>query len=74
MGMVGGYTLDLYCDGGDECPYKYNEPIQFYDDTFTQCVAKARRYGWFIDRKGEGRECGRALCPSCKIRMGTVKK
>lgn len=71
MGIVSGYTLDLYCDGGDDCPLpSWKAPDgQFYGETFTECARNARRAGWFIDVNGDGRERGRALCPDCKRRL-----
>lgn len=59
--MIGGYTLDLYCDNA-----KHNDgihrggefPHTFYDEYGKVCRAKARAAGWLISDK-------QVLCPKC---------
>ena len=71
--IVGGYTLDLYCDNkstqhahgwidiNDVGRGKF--PKQFTGRTYTGCAAEARRNGWKI--KGDV-----AICPDCRQKRG----
>jgi hypothetical protein len=57
--QVGGYTLDLYCDGINE-NHEYKEfPHQFIDEHGSKCRKAAHRAGWKFLRSGE------TLCPKC---------
>jgi hypothetical protein len=59
--IVGGYTLDLYCDVENE-QHSYREfPHQFYAQTKQECYREARRCGWTINDK-----TGFCYCPKCK--------
>lgn len=59
--IVGGYTLDLYCNTTNP-KHEYNEfPHQFYAETGSECRAAARRAGWKLDLK-----TGKAWCPKCE--------
>ena len=60
MGIVGGYTLDLYCDKENE-KHGYDEfPHQFYgvSGPFTRQVARC--YGWRLRVSVD-----LAICPKC---------
>jgi hypothetical protein len=60
--IVGGYTLDLYCD----CPTHvdtYKEfPDQYYGERGSKCRSQARRMGWKLSWKTG---IGIAICPKC---------
>lgn len=66
--VVGGYSLDLYCDYPDES-YAHRGSAQFAGagkadfaaETGPAAKAEAKRAGWKIER-GERR----AICPSCQ--------
>lgn len=61
MSRAEGYTLDLYCDGGNAAAHGYRPfPHQFYGQNQRQVYADARAAGWFLspDEKGD-------LCPTC---------
>jgi hypothetical protein len=67
MGMVGCYSLDLYCDDPTHRAYDVggiSRPGTYTGDTFTECARKARVDGWVINRKGKGggEGWGRCLC------------
>ena len=56
--IVGGYTLDLYCDDRRTCTGEGTE--QFGGETASECRRLARRDGWtFYDHMRKVR------CPSC---------
>ena len=63
--MVGGYTLDLYCDNPkcknhiDKKNLRYDGPDQFTGETFSQCKRKAKKGGWVFS------DDGTILCPRC---------
>lgn len=65
--IVGGYTLDLYCDGAD-CPirktFHVGTDAQYFAEHGTTCRKKARRAGWLLTRSRDG--CGLAFCVDCK--------
>lgn len=65
MGQVGCYSLDLYCDGPAHPSYP-TDPANYTGRTYSECARYARRDGWVIDKRREGRECGYALCPACR--------
>jgi len=63
--MVGGYHLDLYCDGYDAArqPVDGVHELQEFPHTFTgelgaACRRQARRQGWLLSEKQQ-------LCPKC---------
>jgi hypothetical protein len=67
--IVGGYSLDLYCDivepmNGevtDALGHRFDEfPHAFFAETGATARADARRKGWRLDR-GQGL----AMCPRC---------
>lgn len=68
MALVGGYTLDLYCDtGGDvfgsNCP---NRPVtgslfaSFAGTNERDCLRQARRAGWLFKDNNT-----LSYCPKC---------
>ena len=62
--IVGGYTLDLYCDRKD-CVHAYNpewNPREYIGEHGSSCRAQARRDGWLLSRVHDGG----ATCPECK--------
>jgi len=67
--MIGGYTLDLYCDGALDCPKKESTqnsngtsrpPAQYYGETGQECRKQAIEDGWSLSLKE-----GLCLCPAC---------
>lgn len=67
--IVGGYTLDLYCDSGIRQPYADAMPghpshrtnaATFTGDSYRECASAARAKGWKLDRL-----LNRAICPQC---------
>ena len=72
MAIVGGYTLDLYCDYPDDNMsstqrYYHRQEWTFtHDESGAKARAAARRAGWklYIDE-------GRALCPMC-VKAGRI--
>jgi hypothetical protein len=68
--IIGGYTLDLYCDSGasrhkngwiDTGDIRRGRfPIQFVGEFGSQCRRAARSAGWLLKRDG------RAVCPECR--------
>lgn len=78
--IVGGYTLDLYCDnemesgtrqerwehaGSEDFPGP-GRATYTHDECGSKARAAARRAGWKLDL-----ENGRALCPAC-VKAGLV--
>ena len=71
--IVGGYTLDLYCDvtdckAGDQHPgrtvptgkgWKAGH-ASYFGETGSACRKTARRHGWKLTMKD-----GQAACPTC---------
>lgn len=67
--IVGGYTLDLYCDK-ESNQHEYDEFPDTYADEFgSTCRRRARESGWILKRNGT------AICPKCSGRgkKSTVK-
>jgi hypothetical protein len=69
MGMVGCYSLDLYCDDPTHRAFEpggNSRPGTFTGDTFTECARKAKADGWMVNRnRRDGREgWGYCLCPA----------
>lgn len=68
MGVVGCYSMDLYCDHPTHPYYSYDPP-SITGETESECLRKAKKYGWRIDKNGESREGGNgyyhAICPDC---------
>lgn len=71
MAVVGGYTLDLYCDtGGDDfgawCPHR---PVtqslfaSYAGHNERDCLRQARRAGWKLRENNT-----KAFCPACSKR------
>ena len=68
MAVVGGYTIDLYCDTGDDvfgadCPHRplVGSCFATYSGLNERdCLRQARRDGWTF-REGNTK----AFCPSC---------
>ena len=57
--IVGGYTLDLYCDHKNK-DHEYNEfPHTYYEQLGSLCRKNARRDGWILHKDGT------ATCPKC---------
>jgi len=62
--IIGGYTLDLYCDRKD-CEHAYDHewnPRQCTGEHGSSCRAQARRDGWLLSRAYDGG----ATCPDCR--------
>lgn len=60
VGVVGCYTLDLYCCV-DNPKHGFQEfPHQYTDELGSRCRAIARKAGWRLFSNGM------ALCPKCK--------
>lgn len=70
--IVGGYTMDLYCDNDVEQPW-YTKghskpgdygtetyPDTYYAQTRAQCIKMARKAGWTFRRDGTLDKC-----PTC---------
>ncbi len=67
--IVGGYTLDLYCDGDYpghahgwidiEDVNRGTFPVQFVGRSERECKAEARKHGWRLRNS-------KVLCPMCK--------
>ena len=65
MALVGGYTLDLYCD--NEHPYEIGIefPFQVFADgpkCYYEIRKTAKKLGWRLTRDGK------AYCPICTRR------
>jgi hypothetical protein len=62
MGLVGGYSIHLYCDSpnNDSCPY----PEEFIGQTQDECIFKARQLGWYVNiqRRNRVKQPGRGYC------------
>lgn len=57
--IVGGYSLDLYCDCISQA-HRFEEfPHQFYAETGGNAREQARRKGWRLYPSGH------AACPEC---------
>jgi hypothetical protein len=68
MGIVGCYTLDIYCDSPDHALVgNPNEPAQFVARSAEGCRRQAQEAGWLIRKDGEGMNegTGVAVCPIC---------
>ena len=58
--IVGGYTLDLYCDS-EKCPVGFKAGRwSFTGPTKARCMREARKGGWKI-------RLGKAICPKCAV-------
>lgn len=55
--IVGGYSLDLYCDNPQCC----DNPAYFEGGTASECRKQARRAGWELDLAART-----AICPACR--------
>ena len=53
--MVGGYTLDLYCDR-----FRCTTKASYYGESGEKCRVKARKEGWKVAMSKN-----RVLCPKC---------
>ena len=64
MGYASGYTLDLYCDNGNQWPdgaHAFREfPHTFLGETWGGVAGEARAKGWLIRNRENY-----ALCPKC---------
>ena len=78
MGLVGCYTIDLYCDHPHHEPnaYSYGDkvhdwPRRYTGQTESECIRKARLEGWSVNtaRKGGDPALGRYRC-LCPIHSG----
>ena len=59
--IVGGYTLDLYCDEKD-CKHEYDprwHPVQYVGELGSRCRKQARQDGWLLSRDEKTK------CPDC---------
>jgi len=69
--IVGGYTLNLYCDGEAHGNGHFSEFAEFCDDSINcyRAVRKeARESGWIL------RKDGSALCPKCSNKKAKSKE
>lgn len=71
MGLVGCYSLDLYCDGPLRSSHPDTDlsmPHQFTGRTEAECIRAARAKGWQINRRATSaiNDTGRAVCRSCR--------
>lgn len=70
--IVGGYTLDLYCDHKDHKPGTISSSgEQFFGETFSQCKRLASRAGWKFSRNKSPAE---AYCPACVKKKPRAKE
>jgi hypothetical protein len=72
MGMVGCYSLHLYCE---VCKHPNDTRGEYTGNNYSACVRAARRDGWMIDhRRGRTGEnsmgSGRCLCPEHRANKG----
>jgi hypothetical protein len=59
MGMVGGYSLHLYCDFANE-KHRWDEfPHEYSGETAAECKRQSRADGWLL-------KAGVATCPKCR--------
>ena len=64
--VVGGYTLDLYCDN-ESVEHPYDEfPHTFFSELGRTCRQEARKAGWTIRKN-------KAYCPLCGGKPVTEK-
>lgn len=61
--IVGGYTLDLYCDRESPTHLFQEFPHQYTGENGPACRRLARRHGWRLKRNGE------AICPKCSLQV-----
>jgi hypothetical protein len=66
--IVGGYTLDLYCDDPDHVPV-HGESHQFFTEEGSQARRKARKAGWMLNLRD-----GVARCPACAKKAKTPQR
>ncbi len=70
MGIVSGYTLDLYCDAENEDHSWQEFPHEYLDpEKGSACRRMARKAGWIIN---EGNNY--ALCPKCNKKTKTTNQ
>jgi len=61
MSELACYSMDLYCDCGNDCERSKNDsPLQLQSETRAGCVRHARNLGWTFHRDGTH------SCPECK--------
>lgn len=59
--IVGGYSLDLYCDNEETKNHPYNYfPHQYAGNTRGECFRDARKDGWILNYYKN-----KAICPLC---------
>ncbi len=71
--IVGGYTLDLYCDNEKPYPdgihpFKYF-PQEFVGETRQECAKEARQVGWKLNFNKRT-----AICPICNNKKYQTRK
>ena len=69
--IVGGYSLDLYCENDEISHYLLPSGIylvgntevkhQYAGNTFIECARQARKDGWKINTKNHT-----CICPVCR--------
>lgn len=70
MGIVGCYSMDLYCDHPEHCKYSgdvWPFPSVYSGRSESECLRNAKKDGWKIDKKKDGeRGMGSwfCLCPA----------
>ena len=68
MGLVGCYSLDLYCDKNKSAAHQFTMPRQYAGRTEAECIRRARRDGWSINKRIEvpnSATQGRTICGTC---------
>lgn len=64
MTIVGGYTMDLYCENEKPYPDGIHPfqmfPQQFVGETRQECAREARKVGWKLNFQNYT-----AICPIC---------
>lgn len=69
MGLVGCYSLHIYCDDPNHKSTRpgKSDAAEFTAHTEGRCLKEARKGGWLIDKFKPGREgSGHAICPKCR--------
>jgi hypothetical protein len=67
--IVGGYNLNLYCDGAPDCKNRsakydggdhYTAPGKYVGETGSECRQQDRKRGWILNLQENT-----AVCPKC---------
>lgn len=68
--IVGGYTMDVYCENEDKCvktntPGVFRASDSFYGRNERAAFKEARTKGWVFRKSGNKSRLDVAICPSC---------